>query len=175
MHDSSYKFMTGFVKNYVKNGDSVLDVGSYNFNGCYRPLFQECKYVGLDLESGPNVDIVIKDAYQYPFPDNNFDIIICGQCLEHSFHPWKVVNEIGRVTKKCGFACLIAPWQWPIHRFPVDCFRILPDGMNQIMKDAGFEVLTCYATESRCIGKITEHDYSAINLEGDCYGIGKKL
>lgn len=152
MHDTSYRLMTNFVKNYVKDGNSVLDIGSYNHNGCYKPLFSACNYVGVDLEKGPNVDVVSADPYNYPFEENHFDIVISGQCLEHSFHPWRVVNEIGRLVKKDGFVCVIAPWQWPIHRYPVDCFRILPDGMAQMMKDAGLKVISCNASDNDCCG-----------------------
>jgi hypothetical protein len=36
---------------------STLDIGSYNVNGCLRPLFKGA-YVGLDMREGPNVDVV---------------------------------------------------------------------------------------------------------------------
>jgi SAM-dependent methyltransferase len=149
--------MAQFAKAYAKLGFSVLDVGSYNYNGCYKNLFNKCNYVGLDMKNGPNVDVVSAKPYDYPFESNSFDIVISGQCLEHSFHPWLVVKEIYRVTKIGGITCIIAPWQWPIHRYPVDCFRILPDGMKQMMKDAGFQSINCAAGET------------------DCYGIGAKI
>jgi len=158
--------MKTFVEQYVKKGDSVLDVGSYDVNGSYKPLFDGCHYLGIDIETGPNVDVVLSEMYKYPFPDNHFDVVVSGQCLEHTFHPWRAVNEIGRVVKHGGFVCLIAPWQWPIHRYPVDCFRILPDGMANMMKDAGLEVLSCtHSTAGTSFSPV----------ENDCYGVGRKL
>lgn len=64
MHKSSLLRMNWFVENFVKNlGRSdlkILDVGSYNVNGCYKQLFDfgNCLYQGLDMAEGPNVDIV---------------------------------------------------------------------------------------------------------------------
>ncbi len=63
MHDTSYKLMTTFIQQYVKGGNSVLDVGSCDYNGCYKPLFIGCDYIGLDLEKGPNVDVIASNIY----------------------------------------------------------------------------------------------------------------
>jgi SAM-dependent methyltransferase len=144
--------MAQFVVDYVKPKSLVLDVGSYDVNGTYKPLFEHCSYVGLDIEAGPNVDVVSQDHYSYPFPDASFDVVISGQCLEHSYYPWKIIKEMGRMVKSNGMTCIIAPWQYEIHRHPVDCFRILPDGMTRMMEDAGFKVLSCITNKNDCCG-----------------------
>jgi SAM-dependent methyltransferase len=131
-----------FRDQYMKPGDKVLDVGSFNVNGCHRDLLPGFDYTGIDIRPGPNVDLVV-EPYAYPFPDGSFDIVISGQCIEHSPHPWKVVNEIGRLVKPGGFVLITAPWTWEIHRYPLDCFRILPDGLSSMMVDAGLKVLAC--------------------------------
>jgi len=48
-----------------------------NINGSYRSIFQneKIKYVGVDLESGNGVDVVLADPYHYPFPSDSIDII----------------------------------------------------------------------------------------------------
>jgi len=54
--------MKWFVENFAPpslNGvASVLDVGSYDVNGCYKNLFTDVgyNYTGLDMAKGPNVD-----------------------------------------------------------------------------------------------------------------------
>jgi hypothetical protein len=59
--------MQWFVDNYAskitKDKVRVLDVGSYDVNGSYRHLFDKSKYhyTGLDMEEGPNVDIVLNN------------------------------------------------------------------------------------------------------------------
>jgi hypothetical protein len=147
MHQSSYDLMTTFSKTWAKPGMTVLDVGAYDVNGSYRKLFPACLYTGVDLTAGPNVDQVVQ-PYSYPFPDNHFDIVISGQALEHSPHPWKMVTEMARVLRPGGVMCLIAPWSWVIHRHPLDCFRILPDGMLSMLVDAQVSPLQCFSNET---------------------------
>ena len=82
---------------YIRGGGRVLDVGSYGVNGVYRDLFKEnnIEYVGLDIEAGPNVDIVVKDSYCWDcLPDESFDYIISGQAFEHIEYPWLTIKEI---------------------------------------------------------------------------------
>ena len=45
---------------------NVLDIGSYDVNGTYRKIFNDpiYQYTGMDMSSGPNVDIAPKNIYQ---------------------------------------------------------------------------------------------------------------
>ena len=36
---------------------NVLEVGSLDINGSVRELFKNCRYVGVDLQLGPGVDL----------------------------------------------------------------------------------------------------------------------
>jgi len=52
-----------------------------------------------------------------------------------------------------GIVCIIAPWQWRYHRYPIDCWRILPDGMEFLLKDVcNFDILEIFLKESDCVG-----------------------
>jgi len=44
---------------------TIMDLGSMNVNGTYRPFFDIApwQYTGLDIEQGDNVDIVLKNSY----------------------------------------------------------------------------------------------------------------
>jgi len=123
----------------------VLDVGSYDHNGTYRGIFRDPRsnlsnfiYCGMDIEPGPNVDIVCGDPYRWPeLSDNMFDLVISGQCLEHVPMPWVWIGEVARVCKIYGHVVLIAPWRAPYHKAPGDCWRILPDGAAALLEWAG--------------------------------------
>lgn len=73
MHKSSYlrmEYLINWYKPYWdRQGETIkiLDIGSYNQNGTYRELLNSDRYVytGLDMEKGPNVDIVPKDIYAW--------------------------------------------------------------------------------------------------------------
>jgi SAM-dependent methyltransferase len=111
----------------------VLDVGSYDVNGTYKPLIEKregWEYVGLDVAEGPNVDVVAKDPYKFPFKEGEFDVVISGSTMEHVQATWKWVPELARVLRPGGLLCIVTHWSFPEHRYPVDCWRILPDGMT---------------------------------------------
>ena len=155
MHKSSYDQMLRIYDRYFvhERNCSVLDVGSYNDNGSYRDIFPDWHYVGLDIRSGLGVDVVTVDPYHWPFEDESFDAVISGQCLEHVFDMYAWISEVARMVKINGLVIVTAPWKWPIHRHPVDCWRILPDGMRFLLAEvAGLKVLECYLHESDCWG-----------------------
>lgn len=158
MHDSSFQRIGDFVRQYMDPTKEykILDVGSYDVNGTYKPHFAsnpKWSYIGCDIVEGPNVDFVI-DAYDWQnVADESYDVVLSGQCLEHTKMPWKTVAEIARVCKKGGLVMMTAPWSFHIHRYPIDCWRILPDGMRVLIEDIGkLETLHIENNISDCFG-----------------------
>lgn len=148
MHPSSLLRMQWFVESYANKlpleKAKVLDVGSYDVNGSYRDLFDEDRYeyTGLDMEEGPNVDIILKNPYDWTaIQSDSYDIVISGQAFEHIEFFWKTMEEMTRVLKKDGLLCLIAPNGFDEHRFPVDCYRFFTDGMIALARYVGIEPL----------------------------------
>ena len=113
---------------------NVLDVGAYDVNGTYRPLVKGLgwDYTGLDQEPGPNVDLVASDPYHYPIADGAYDIVLSGSTMEHVEAIWRWVPELVRVLRPGGMLAIVTHWQFPEHRYPVDCWRIMPDGMRYL-------------------------------------------
>ena len=153
MHKSSMLRMEWFIKTYLNNKEklNILDVGSYNVNGCYRELFDEENHIykGLDMEAGPNVDIVPNSPYVWSEVDNDtYDVVISGQALEHIEFFWVTVAEIIRVTKKGGYICIIAPNGFDEHRYPVDCWRFFTDGMIALAKYFQLELVHAYTNSA---------------------------
>lgn len=156
MHHYSKAMMTRFATTIPK-GSKILDVGSMDVNGSFRfkdllfgsasePLFPECEYIGIDIEAGPNVDIVVPE-YEYPFPDDHFDCIISGSCLEHVRKPWKWMKEVARILKPGGKLCVIVPNEHPYHEHPWDCWRVYPEGLKALFEDFGLTVVSCEMRE----------------------------
>lgn len=146
MHNSAMLRMKWFVDNYIPKTTKVkvLDIGSYSVNGNYRDLFKgtQVEYVGLDIEKGPNVDIVVKDPYFWTeLEDESFDFVISGNAFEHIEFPWCTIEEIYRKLKPEGIICLLAPFCLSEHKYPTDCYRYYPDGFKALAKWAGFEVI----------------------------------
>jgi SAM-dependent methyltransferase len=129
MHPSAKKNCENFFNIYCKGRNlKILDVGSLDVNGSLRDIFiGDYEYVGIDFSSGKNVDIVLNDPYNFPFPNENFDVVICSSVFEHSQFFWKLFIELLRVTNQQGLIYINAPSNGYIHRFPVDCWRFYPD------------------------------------------------
>ena len=65
----------------------VLEIGSLIINGTVRPLFENCRYTGLDVASGPGVDVMCP-AHLFGAQAETFDTIISCESLEHDMH-WR--------------------------------------------------------------------------------------
>lgn len=145
MHPSSFNAMKKLVSTHlnVKQPLKILDVGSYSVNGSYRGLFNSSnwEYVGLDIEAGPNVDIVVEDPYDWG-SIGEFDLVVSGQCLEHVEFPWLTMEQIAKSLKPGGLHFNIVPSAGFIHRYPLDTYRYNPDGMVALAKWAGLEVVS---------------------------------
>lgn len=117
----------------------VLDVGCGRMP--YKSLFDgRCaEYVGCDAY--PFDDSVVKcPADAMTFADGTFDLVVAFQVLEHTDHPWRVVNDCFRVTRPGGRCLLTAPFLFPHHASPHDYFRFSHEGLASLATDAGFVV-----------------------------------
>ena len=151
MHQSSLEKMRIFKEKYLdpKHGASlrIIDLGSQDINGSYRPLFDEDRwtYEGDDMSPGKNVDIVLKNPYHWQEVESNtYDVLISGQAFEHIEYFWITMLEVVRVLKPGGVCCLVAPSGGPEHRYPLDCWRFYADGFSALARFSGMEVLEVF-------------------------------
>lgn len=82
----------------------------------------------------PDVDI-----QKMFYPDESFDVVIADQVLEHVERPWLAAEEIRRVLDGGGLAIVATPFVYPIHKAPLDCWRIAPDGYKVLFPVAQWE------------------------------------
>jgi SAM-dependent methyltransferase len=162
MHDSSQATMRWFTHTYLhpdRVGLWVLDIGSYDVNGTYKALFVGHNYRGLDLHPGPNVDIVAPDPDHYPPGDASYDIVVSGQTIEHCPDTVRFMQEIARILAPGGLVCIIGPGptMQGEHRYPQDCWRVLPDAFRWLCRRVGLTVID-----------------TAITPEGDSYLVAVK-
>lgn len=150
MHQSSLKKMQEFYDNYlvtkVHDNLNILDLGSMNINGTYRTILNsnknKWKYIGVDMEAGNGVDIVLINAYKWEeIQSDSIDVLISGQVFEHIEYFWIIILEVFRVLKPGGICCIIAPGAGEVHKYPVDCWRFYPDGFSAIAKFAQLNVI----------------------------------
>ena len=151
MHRSSLDKMLDFRNKYLDSKKNeallILDLGSLDVNGSYREYFDTSSwtYRGIDMTPGKNVDIILKNPYNWrEVKSNSVDVLISGQAFEHIEYFWITMLEIARVLRQGGLCCIIAPSGGPEHRYPVDCWRFYPDGFAAMGRFAHLEVVEVF-------------------------------
>ena len=145
MHENSYNTMADFKNKYLKGKFNlkVLDLGSLDINGSYKPIFYEHEYKGLDIMEGKNVDIKIPYPYQWDnVKKDYYDVIVSGQTLEHIEDDMRFVKEAARVLKPEGIICFIAPSTGPLH-MELDYRRYTVETLSQLAIVNGLTILEC--------------------------------
>lgn len=118
---------------------SVLDVGSYDVNGTYRPLIEVrgWHYTGLDIREGPNVDIVASDPYRYPVNEASYHVVMAGNMAHTVAEPWRWIHELARVVKSGGLVAVVTSWNLGLNAYPDDYWRYMPDGLTHLFDLTG--------------------------------------
>lgn len=147
MHESSMRLMAGFRDRYLGDlkGCTILDVGAMIELGqskCYRQLFEDYIYTGMDISPGRNVDVVGYDGL------GMYDVVISGQVMEHVCRPWEWLKVLAGLFRH--YICIIAPNTWGEHKYLLDTYRYFPDGMRDLFDYAGITPV-----EIRAVGRDT--------------------
>lgn len=136
MHDSAFRNCGYFYDNFCKQTNiklKVVDFGSYDVNGSLKPIFKDHEYIGIDMNSGPNVDIVCTSD-NTPFEDNSVDVIVSSSNFEHDDCFWMTFLEMCRIVKPGGLIYINAPSAGPYHGFPGDNWRFYADSWKSLAK-----------------------------------------
>lgn len=100
-----------FVDFWVKDGDSILDIGCSNGN-LMRNLTKKVDYLGLDIselavKDNPNKSI-IGNAEDFKI-DTKFNKIVCLETLEHLEYPEKAIECMIKHLKPKGMLLITVP------------------------------------------------------------------
>jgi SAM-dependent methyltransferase len=123
------------------SGYSVLELGSRCRVGVHQ-FEGSSKHVGLDVNAGPNVDVV-GDAHKLStLLTEKFDVVYSISVFEHLVMPWKVILEINRVMNDGGLLYISTHPCWPSHALPWDFYRFEREAFRGLLNRAtGFEIL----------------------------------
>lgn len=147
---SSYYYITSLLrKAYEKSIPQILKENTkYNVldYGCgarpYEYLFEghTMKYVGVDIGDNPKADIIINPGDKLQVDDNEFDIVLSSQVLEHVEDVDQYMNECNRILKKGGYLLLSTHGTWQYHAAPYDYNRWTCIGLKYLLDKHGFDI-----------------------------------
>ncbi|MBN2180324.1 MAG: methyltransferase domain-containing protein [Sedimentisphaerales bacterium] len=147
-----------FIRKYsgIFNGP-YLEVGSKDYGSTQnlRSLFSGGgEYIGIDMEDGPGVDIVLDMTADFNKIDvklgkKRFGSIFCLSVLEHCDNPFKMAANLTSLLKPGGKICISAPFAWQIHGYPNDYWRFTPEGVKKLFPLIKFDMEQSLASASK--------------------------
>lgn len=145
MHQSVLDFVKENLSTYSVKYMDVLEVGSRNVNGSVREIImshQPTSYVGIDMEDGPDVNIILSAEEITSYFRKQFGLIICTEMLEHAEDWRKCINEMKQALTIGGTILITTRGPgFPYHEYPGDHWRYTVQTMQQIFRD--FNVTVC--------------------------------
>jgi SAM-dependent methyltransferase len=130
------RFISGFLETHM-HFNRVLEVGSKDINGNIRELFTDSEYIGIDMEEGNNVDLVLNGHNLVEhFGELSFDLVVCLDTLEHDDGFWLTVQQMKKVLKNYGYLVIAVPSiNCEPHFYPDDYWRFLESGVKAMFED----------------------------------------
>ena len=171
MHDTAYTIGRLFFENYWRSDfGKVVDLGSLDVNGTLRECAPaEAVYVGLDIEPGKGVDIVITGDSKLPLADNATDMVVSSSVLEHDQFFWNTFLELVRITRPGGYIYVNAPSNGYLHRYPADNWRFYADASRALERWAAHSGAPVRLVESFIAERMGDvwNDFVAVFSKGD--------
>jgi SAM-dependent methyltransferase len=93
-------------------------------------------------------DVVIGPLESMPFPEAAFDSILCNAVLEHVAGADAAMRELARVVRPGGHIVVAVPFLQPFHASPGDYQRYTGDGLAELGRRAGLEVVAVLPVHS---------------------------
>ena len=142
MHDTAMTSGSLMGKVYGQAGFTVVDVGGLSVNGSLRAAYeaQGMKYICIDIEAHPSVDIVVKPGDKLPFETASIDMVVSSSCFEHDPCFWITFKELCRIVKVGGYIYVNAPSNGTYHKHPGDNWRFYSDAGQALAYWSGYKM-----------------------------------
>jgi len=136
MTEHDYVYIAGLADSGVLKGP-VLELGAgYGGKTC-REIFTSrgISYFGTDIVPGENVDFVVNfenaGDLEILRSAGPYSSVLVLNVLEHVFDPIKILDNALSLVKAEGCLAALTPAIWPLHSYPNDVWRIMPDFYEQ--------------------------------------------
>jgi SAM-dependent methyltransferase len=121
----------------------VLELGvGYGGDTCRSLIEKEgMSYLGTDLTETPAVDFVAdferaEDMRVFTAAPT-FGTVLILNVLEHTFDPIRVLDNAISLLEPAGKCAVLTPSVWPLHNYPMDAWRILPNFYDEYARRRG--------------------------------------
>lgn len=115
-HTRKFKKIVKVIDDYPTPLE-ILDVGCASgwFLSKISEKYKKAQAIGIDVyedaikygnKTYKNLEFRLADAHKIPFKNNQFDVVICAEVLEHVLDPKTVLKEIKRVMTRDGIAVI---------------------------------------------------------------------
>lgn len=124
----------------------VLELGTgYGGDTCREMvLASRLPYFGTDLIKTPAVDFVADferaEDLRVFASSELFGTVLILNVLEHTFDPIRILDNAVTLLKPGGCCVTITPSIWPLHNFPIDTWRPLPNFYEEYARRRGLEL-----------------------------------
>ena len=170
MHDTAFRIGCLAMDIYSDLPNArILEIGSQDVNGTLRDHAPaSTHYVGVDMEAGAGVDIVVKAGSPLPMADESYDLILASSVFEHDAAFWVTFVEMCRKVRKGGYVYINAPSNGTFHRYPEDHWRFYPDSGYALARWATSVGQEMTLVESFVADRISEvyNDFVAVFRKG---------
>ncbi len=114
----------------------------------------------LSLDRDPDArPAIVADLERLPFAPRALEAALLVAVLEHVDRPAAVIAELARALAPGAPLYVWVPFLHEVHLFPVDRWRFTPDGIRELLEDAGFTMHSCGPGRLSGIGTVLAHLY----------------
>jgi len=109
-------------------------------------------YSNVDMEYYREEDNIVGNAENLTgiIETGSQDIVLAIELLEHTEHPWQVINEMTRICTEGGYIFVTVPSNaYPKHEYPIDRWRVGPETIVSFFPKPYFETIRLETEGSR--------------------------
>ena len=128
-----------------KCADNTIVLDAYAGEAHYKKSFTHVRYIAMDWDKtgshSAKLDI-IGDLLAIPLKDRCIDAVFSTFVLEHTPKPKQMLESLYRILKPQGQLFIVVPLGIGLHMRPFDYFRFTSYGLEYLLSEAGFRVLS---------------------------------
>jgi SAM-dependent methyltransferase len=122
---------------------TLVDVGcgAQPYRGLLGP---DVRYIGIDTNTAKTnfgyqlPEVIYFEGDTWPVPDDEADVILATETLEHIPEPSRFLAEARRCLRSGGRLVLTVPFAARWHYVPHDYWRFTPSSLKMLLVEAGF-------------------------------------